>query len=145
MRSRVARAMLMMAIGLAGLAAFGGTPSAAASGDRLVVNVPEPFEVSGKVYPAGPLAVRHLGAYSPTAKFDRITADGGCVGILVAERHPEEEGGLLHAALVFTRSPQGHLILVGYTTGDAPAGQLYVYRDTVLDGAPTASTVIASR
>jgi hypothetical protein len=145
MRSRSARVVLAMAAGLAGLIGLALSPCAVASGDRLVVNVPEPYEVGGKVHPAGPLAVRHLGDFSPTTKIDQLTAESGCLGILLAERRPREEGGLLSAALVFTRSPRGHLVLVGYTTGDSPAGRLYLYRDSGLGETPASPALMASR
>jgi hypothetical protein len=145
MRSRVARVMSVVAIGLVGIVALCLSPSAVASGDRLVVNVPEPFEVSGRIFPAGSLAVRHLSDYSPTTRMEQIMGDTGCLGILLAQRRPGEEQGLLGTSVVFTRSPLGHLVLVGYTTGASPGGQLYLFRSPDLDGTPTYTVFMASR
>jgi len=145
MRSRSARVVLAFTIGVAGLCASALSPCAAASGERLVVNVPEPYEIGGRVHPAGALVVRHLGDFNPATKIDQLTAESGCLGILLADRRPREEGGLLSAALVFTRSPRGHLILVGYTTGDTPAGHLYLYRGSDLGEATISPALMASR
>jgi hypothetical protein len=145
MRSRSARFLPAVALVSIVLAAAGSSPRAASSGESLVVNVPEPYEVGGKVYPAGLLAVRHLGDYSPTTKMDRITADGGCLGIVLAERRPGEEGGLLGKAVVFRRSPRGHLVLVGYTTGEASDGRFYAYRNLDPGGAEISEALVALR
>jgi hypothetical protein len=128
MRWRVARVTSFCMSGLLAFATLGSSPPAVASGDRLFVNVPEPFEVSGQVFPAGEVAVEHVGESSPATTVDQVRIGTDYVGVLIADRSRAADRGLLSSSLVFERSESGHLVLVGFTTGDAPAGRLYLYR-----------------
>ncbi len=126
MGSRATRMASTGALVLFTLITLSISPAAIASGDRLVVNVPEPFEVGGRLFPAGSLAVRHLGDYNPTTTIDQITVGTECLGMLMAH-HRAGDPGLMAASLVFERSPYGHLRLVGYTESEGPADGLYIY------------------
>jgi hypothetical protein len=139
MGSRATRLASTGALVLFTLIVLGSSPSAIASGDRLVVNVPEPFEVGGRLFPAGLLAMRHLGDYNPTTTIDQITVGNECLGMLMAQ-HSASEPGLMAASLVFERSSYGHLRLVGYTASEGPAGGLYLYHR--LDRGPYAAPAI---
>ena len=145
MPRRLARATLLFLIQAVAFAAIGSTPPAFASGDRLVVNVPEPFQVSGRMFPAGPVTLRHLGDYTPSTAIDRLNVANGCIGMMLAERETDEPGDLLAPSLVFERDAAGHLVLVGYTTGDTPDGRLYLFRAPGTSASRARAVLVASR
>ena len=128
MRSRVVRVTLLYLIRVIVFAALGSTPPAVASGDRLLVNVPEPFAVSGRMFPAGPVAVQHVGDASSTTTIDQVSVGTEIVGVLIADRSRSAGHDLLSSSLVFERAERGNLVLVGFTTGDAAEARMYFYR-----------------
>ena len=76
----------------------------------LVVQMDEPFEINGTLFPPGELSVRPLRDYNPVTSLNEIMVDGTIVGIVMGQRAPS-----LAAApddsLVFRRSERGHLEL----------------------------------
>lgn len=108
------------------LIAIGVAPALFAEGDRLVVNVPGPFEVLGHVYQTGVLAVRQIGVYNPTTTMHSISIGTDCLGVFLA-RHEIEAGTLLVDVLVFERSRRGLWSLVGYEAAGASAGRHDVF------------------
>ena len=143
MRSRSTFLGWLARVGILAVLTLGFRCPAVADGDHLLVNVPEPFEVNGRMFPAGLLSLRHLDDYNPTTAMDRITVGAECLGVYMAQRRPVE-GGLMTASAVFERSPSGHLLLVGYTTGRDPA-EVYLYRQTERGPRLAPSVVVASR
>ena len=101
---------------------------AAAVGPNLEIQVDEPFEVNGEVYPAGTLQVRGLGDYSPTQNINELWLDDVCLGYLLARRGEAEDGQAFTDSMFFTRSPEGRLVLAGYTVADGGAGELFRYQ-----------------
>ncbi len=112
---------------MAALLGIGFAPSAMASGQRLVVSVPEPFEVDGKLFPAGVLAVRHLRDYNPSTSLDEVTAGTTRLGMMMALRQ-RSESPMTGDSVVFARNSDGRLTLLGYYLAGSSKGQLYVYR-----------------
>jgi hypothetical protein len=143
MRSRSAPSKWLERVGILAVLTLGLGFPAVASGDRLLVNVPEPFEVDGRMFPAGLLSLRHIDEYNPTTTIDRITVGAECLGMYMAQRRPAE-AGLMAASAVFERSPKGHLLLVGYTTSRDPA-EVYLYRHRGRGEAFAPTVVVASR
>jgi hypothetical protein len=80
---------------------------------RLQVRVNEPFEVAGRVYPAGSLTLRSMVDYNPTSSIDEIWVDNRCVGMLMAERSAHGAPAASDSVL-FERTGRGRLVLVGY-------------------------------
>ncbi len=128
MRRRLARTASRHLVELIALVALGATAPAIASKELLVANVPEPFEISGQMFPAGPIVVRHLGEYNPVTRIDRVQVGTDCVGLLLAVERSSGGGDLPAASLVFERASGGHLVLVGYTDGGVPASRMYLYQ-----------------
>jgi hypothetical protein len=143
MRSITTRPGWLARVGVLVVLALGFRCPALAGDDRLLVNVPESFEVGGRIFPAGLLSLRHLDDYNPTTAIDRISVGAECLGVYLAQRRPTE-GGLKAASVVFERSPRGHLLLVGYTTGRDPA-EVYLYRQPERGPRLAPSVVVASR
>ncbi len=145
MRRRMTRAAVRYLIRMIAFAAIGSVPPAVASSDQLLVNVPEPFEVSGQIFPAGPVTVQHVGEATPATTIDQVRIGNEYVGVLIADRSRTQGQDLLSPSLVFERAVRGHLVLVGFTTGDGPAGRLYLYRRHRLDAAGEHVVLIASQ
>lgn len=85
-----------------------------ADGLRLSVNVSEPFEFQGRIWPASKLSVvpREV-TYSPTSTLDEIWIGTECLGRLFADRQaaatsPDQD------VVFFERNADQRLVLVGY-------------------------------
>ena len=88
---------------------------ASAETHRWVVDMAEPFEVDGTLYPAGSLTLKHVRALNPSASLSEVWVGERCLGLLRADRvagAPAPTGD----ALTFERDARGHLVLVGYTS-----------------------------
>ncbi len=119
MRKELWLMVLALAL-LAGLLA----PDALAEGRRLVVQMEEPFEVSGQLYPGGELSLCEVHAFSPIATLHEVRVDGQSLGILMAR----DDGRLLLAQrdeVIFERSRAGHLVLTSVALTGEPVRQLF--------------------
>jgi len=114
---------------------------AAAIGPNLEIQVDEPFEVNGEMYPAGTLQVRSLGDFSPTQNINELWLDDHCLGYLLARRGVAESAEKFTDSMFFTRSPEGHLVLAGYTVADSGAGELFRYQQQPRETAITAASL----
>jgi hypothetical protein len=95
-------------------------PTAVGADHRLVVQVDQPFEVNGQLYPAGEVAVKQVHRVSPTSTLNEIRVGGERLGLLLAE---ERSGQTADASntMTFERAPQGHLVLVSFNyRGERP-------------------------
>ena len=146
MTKGIPRVLAASALALGAAVALGAAIPAQAAGEQIVVDVPEAFEIDGRVFPAGPLAVRHLGAYTPTTAMVLVTAGRECVGILLA-RKDKSTIAPTGSAVVFERSGDGRLTLAGFTLPGRRSQSFYAYgnrdrRDRIADGA---ELLVASR
>ena len=119
MRKELWLTVLALAL-LAGLLA----PDAFAEGRRLVVQMQEPFEVSGQLYPAGELSLCEVRAFSPVATFHEVRVDGQSLGILVAR----DDGSPLMSQrdeVIFARNRAGHLVLTSVALTGEPIRRLF--------------------
>jgi hypothetical protein len=110
-----------------------------AGGPQIQVQVAEPFEVNGVLHPAGTLSVKAIRDYNPSSTLNEVWVDGRCLGMVVTRK---ENGDLSHAArntVVFSRDPEGHLVLVGYDLQGA--GSQYVFQYGKLAGKRKAPTI----
>jgi hypothetical protein len=105
---------------LAGLCA----PPLAAAGQRLVVQVDEPFEVTGQLFKAGQLTLRELREYSPVATLHEIRVDGRSLGFLLA-RDQANRSIATRDEVIFDRSERGHLVLASVALRGHPVRRLY--------------------
>lgn len=121
-------------VGVAAIAAIGlmTSTSSWAAGGRLVFDVREPYQIGGQIYPAGPLQMRTVHDYTPSTKIQEIWAGERCLGMMFARR-AHAEASPDRSVAVFRRSPQGHLVLLGYSVAEEDGGA--VYRLAVNDGA----------
>ncbi len=102
-------------------------PRAVAAGERLVVSLSEPFEIDGRVYPAGTLALESIRDLNPATSLDEVTVGGEPRGILMAHTR-RGESGASRDSVVFVRSAEGRLALLGYVRGSSEPGRLYVFK-----------------
>ncbi len=119
MRKELWLMVLALAL-LAGLLA----PDAFAEGRRLVVQMEEPFEVSGQLYAGGELSLCEVRAFSPVATLHEVRIDGQSLGVLVAR----DDGGPLVAQrdeVIFERSRAGHLVLTSVALTGEPVRRLF--------------------
>jgi hypothetical protein len=124
-----------------GLALVALAPASIASGLRLSVDVAEPFEFQGRLYPAGHLTLEPILHYNPTATIDRIWIADECVGMIVADRrraaHPAP-----HDSILFQRNERARLELVGYSLRGSD--ESFLYRAAVSPLPGTAAAVAAT-
>ena len=85
-------------------------PASQAAGPRLTVQMDEPFEINGTLFPPGELSVRPLGDYNPVTSLNEIRVDGKLFGIVMGQR-AKSHAAVPDDALVFRRSDRGHLEL----------------------------------
>ena len=95
----------------------------------LSAQVTEPFEVNGKVYPAGMLHVRSVRDYTPSQSINELWHEGDALGYLLARKGAEGSYPVRHDTMLFTRSNQGHLILAGYVLVGQGSNELFRYQD----------------
>ena len=119
MRKELWLMVLALAL-LAGLLA----PDALAEGRRLVVQMEEPFEVSGQLYAGGELSLCEVRAFSPVATLHEVRINGRSLGILIAR----DDGHPLVAQrdeVIFERSRAGHLVLTSVALTGEPVRRLF--------------------
>jgi hypothetical protein len=95
----------------------------------LVVQVTEPFEVNGKLYPAGTLHVKSVRDYNPSQSINELWREGECLGYLLARKGEAGSYPVRHDTMLFTRNNQGHLILAGYVLVGQGSNELFRYQD----------------
>ncbi len=114
---------------LAGVIALASASPALAVGPRLSVRVSEPFEVAGRIYPAGSLSLRTIVDYNPSTAMDEVWIGNECLGLLLAERslngRPSDQD-----TVTFERNHEGRLVLVGYVLRGDGKDNVYRYRAT---------------
>ena len=104
------RHLWMTVLALAALTAM--FAPAAQAGEKLVVQMDEPFEIAGQIYPAGKLSVRSVRDYSPVARLHEIQVDGQSLGLLVASKKDAAPSPAQRNVMTFQRGHDGRLILV---------------------------------
>lgn len=106
---------------IAACAAFSGVRAA---GNRLEFDVREPFQIGSRIYPAGALQMRTVHDFTPSMKIQEVWAGEQCLGMMFARRaHAEVSPG--RNVAVFRRSPQGHLVLLGYSVAGGHERAVY--------------------
>jgi hypothetical protein len=88
-------------------------PASLAGGARIVATVEEPFEVDGRLFPAGAVTLREASRFSPTQTLNELWVGDECLGRLLAVP-ASDYWGRVEDALLFQRDPEGHLDLVGF-------------------------------
>jgi hypothetical protein len=121
----------LIVFALAALAAV-LAPSAAGGDHRLVAQVEEPFAVNGQIYPAGELAIRHVGQYSPTTTINQIWVEGQLLGLFLAEMLPDDPE-IGHHSFHFDRDAESRLVLAGFAPSGERVREFYRFR-TVTSG-----------
>ena len=61
-------------------------PSGVADERRLVVNLHEPFEINGELYPEGKVTVKSVRTYNPTSVLSEVWVGRDCLGVFRASR-----------------------------------------------------------
>ena len=85
-------------------------PDSQAADRKLVVQMDEPYEVSGTLYPPSELSVRRLGHHTPVTSLNEIRVDGQILGVVVGRR-AEANAAAPDDSLIFRRALSGHLVL----------------------------------
>jgi len=88
--------------------------------------VEESFEVNGTLFSPNVVTVRELGQYSPNSVFAEICVGSECVGQLIAYDDGKMKPSDVNS-LVFGRSAQGHLVLIGLSFRGEPTRMLSPY------------------
>lgn len=98
-----------------------------AGGHRIQVDVAEPFEVDGVLYPSGTLSVEVIRDYNPSSTLNEIWLDDRCLGMVITRKGAVEYSRSSRDTVVFGRDPEGHLVLVGYDLHGAPGNHVFQY------------------
>jgi len=85
----------------------------ALAGNRIVATLDEPFELDGRLFPAGAVGVRVVGSFTPTQTFNEVWVGNECLGRFLAVT-AADYWGRADDALLLQRDPEGHLVLVGF-------------------------------
>jgi|GEM_PF-3475030 len=96
----------------------------------ITVKVSEPFEVNGTLYPAGRLQLKSMRDYNPSQSINELWLNHECLGYFLARKGGEDPSLSRSDTMFFTRSPQGHLVLVGYMLTGQGSNKLFRYEDT---------------
>jgi hypothetical protein len=118
--------MLPAAVALAVVAGIGLAPAARADGERLVVTVPEAFEIGGQVFPSGNLSLTQVREFTPGTVLHEISVGKDSLGLMMAHRR-SIESHVPADTLVFQRNARGRLELLGYVLEGHSGGEIYVY------------------
>ena len=102
-------------------------PSGAADERRVVVSVDEPFEVNGRLYPAGQVTVKSVRNYNPTSLLSEIWVGRECLGVFRASR-VSDDAPTSDRTVTFNRTASGHLSLVGFASGKDDDQGVYRFR-----------------
>jgi hypothetical protein len=106
------RRLLLIVLALAALvAAF--APQVEAGERRLTADIAEPFVINGTLYPAGPISIRQIGDYNPSETLNEVRAGNESIGVLRAAEIPASSRER-SSSLLFSRDPQGNLVLTGF-------------------------------
>ena len=120
---KMRKELLLMVLALALLAGL-LAPDALAEGRRLVVQMEEPFEVSGQLYAGGELSVCEVRAFSPVATLHEVRVDGRSLGVLMA-RNDGAPQVAQRDEVIFRRSSDGHLVLTSVALAGEPVRRLF--------------------
>jgi len=104
-------------------------PQAAADEARLVVQVDEPFEVNGTIYPAGTLTLRQMASFTPSTTLNEVCVQSECLGMLLASPSSEVIDRA-EDSFLFERARLGHLVLVGFAYRGGTAHDFYRFSPT---------------
>lgn len=131
--NRIAAALIV------GVAILGPAAARAQStGDCLRVGVPSPIVLpDGSVHPAGTLVLCMSRAYSPVASLHRTYVDGRHMGLLLSRRGRSEGPAEKHPQVLFRRTHEGALELLGYAWPDGKNMNTYLMSQEPREGRST--------
>ena len=122
---RMQKRMVLLIIGLCALCAV-FAQSADAAGQRIMVQISEPFEIDGELFPAGTVTVREVSDYNPRATINEVWVDNRCLGILPGLERPSESQQDVDS--LFFKRERGHLVLIGVSFRGGPVRDLHSFR-----------------
>lgn len=106
------------------LAALVAVPWAIAAGPRVRIEVPAPFAIGARSFPAGVIQVRPLRDFTPTTALLEVWVGGECLGMVRARIAGTEEPPRASEA-TFLRLPDGRLAMIGYSVASGSSGRSY--------------------
>jgi len=107
-------AILVLAVLVGALLLF-PAPVEAASGRCHSAKIEEPFRLpDGSLHPPGRLTLCERGAWSPVSTFHEVKVDGERVTMLASRHQTNEAGPTEPPFLMFVRTRDGSLTLLGY-------------------------------
>jgi hypothetical protein len=98
------------------------TPDSMA-GERLSVQVDEPFEINGELFPAGKLSLKQVRELTPVATLHELRVDGASIGLLLV-RSAGSPAVARSNEFIFARSADGHLVLEALAVAGKPMGTI---------------------
>jgi hypothetical protein len=100
----------------------------------LSAHVIEPFQVSGRLFPASAIVIEHVRDYTPSSALSEVWVGTEFVGLLRADR-VESAASDGRTSLAFERDARGTLVLVGYESAAHGMGA-FRFHDARVESAP---------
>jgi hypothetical protein len=99
-------------------------PGAVAGGTNVRFEIDQPFQLGGRDYDAGVIAVNGVSVFTPSTAMLEVWVNGECLGMMPAHR-TTPAGTAALAEAFFTRDADGRLALTGFQLGARPKGAIY--------------------
>jgi hypothetical protein len=131
-------------VGMLALVAALATGTATAAMTQVRFDIPQPFEVGGRVFSAGVITIHELGDYTPSRVLLEVWVDGTCIGIITAGTSDSEMPVRRDEGL-FRRGEGGRLVMTGYRVAGPPAARTYRFQTPLELAQVGAPGVVAER
>jgi hypothetical protein len=106
------------------------TGTASAAGTQVRFDIPQPFEVGGRVFSAGVITIHELGDYTPSRVLLEVWVNGTCIGIVTAGT-TDAGAPVRRDEALFRRGEGGRLVMTGYRVAGPPLARTYRFQSPV--------------
>jgi hypothetical protein len=128
--SHTARTNMGRWVGMLAIVAALATGSASAAMTQVRFDIPQPFEVGGRVFSAGVITIHELGDYTPSRVLLEVWVDGTCIGIVTAGT-ADSGSPVKRDEALFRRGEGGRLVMTGYRVAGRPVARTYRFQTPV--------------
>ena len=125
--SNTAKTTMGRWVGMLALAVALATGTASAAMTQVRFDIPQPFEVGGRLFSSGVITIHELGDYTPSRVLLEVWVDGTCIGIITAGT---SESGMpvRRDEGLFRRGEGGRLVMTGYRVAEPSAARTYRFQ-----------------
>ena len=142
--SNMTKTKLGIRVGALAIVAALAAGRASAAMTQVRFDIPQPFEVGGRVFSAGVITIHELGDYTPSRVLLEVWVDGTCIGIVTAGT-AESGTPVRRDEALFRRGEGGRLVMTGYRVAGAPVARTYRFQTPVELAQVGAPEAVAAR